>query len=143
MGTFSVTQETSLRSLHYMIANRFFPCNETLHIWYPNQSKLCTHCNIADTIVHYFVECLHVENFWRNFILWMANITGVHIQLGSLQLLLGILNPNKDLVIDCYNYCILLAKDFIYCQKKDDRECFLSVSKCTKNRLEGEKYRFH
>ena len=64
MGTFSVTQETSLRSLHYMIANRFFPCNETLHIWYPNHSKLRTHCNIADTIVHYFVECLHVENLF-------------------------------------------------------------------------------
>ena len=139
---FSVTQETSLRSLHYMIVNRFFPCNETLHIWYPNQSKLCAHCNLTDTITHYFVECSQIENFWKSFILWMSNVTSVHIQLSSLQVLLGILNPNKDLVIDCYNYCILLAKDYIYCQKRDDRECFFYLFKnVLKTKLECEEYR--
>ena len=139
---FRVAQETKLRSLHYMIVNRFFPCNYMLNIWYPEQSKLCIYCNVTDTIRHYFFDCIKVDIFWQHFSRWMLNVTGVNLHLGCLDVLLGIHNPNQDPLLDCFNYCMLFAKDYIYNQKRDNKECVFNLFQLElKIRLEAEKYR--
>ena len=38
----------------------------------------------------------------------------IRIQFSTLEIICGIKNDNKDLIIDAMNYCILFAKKFIY-----------------------------
>ena len=120
-----VTQETSIRSLQYKILHRFFPCNYTLNKWYPHHSNLCKACteNEIDTLDHYFCKCKSIEYFWNMFFKWWYSATKMKLHLSCEDVLFGIPNPNGDLLIDCYNYCILLAKLFICKQKQDEKEC--------------------
>ena len=69
-------------------------------------------------------------------------MTDVTIHLTCLDVILGIHNPNGYVVFDAYNYCILLAKQFIYKQKKDKKACdFYYFQIMLKDRLEVESLR--
>ena len=134
-----VTRETSLRSLQYMILNRYFPCNYTLSKWYPNHTYVCNFCNCTDDLEHYFFNCKVVSLFWKMFFNWWSSTTHTAIHLTCMDIIFGIHNPNNDIVIDAYNYCILLAKQFIYSMKIDMKECdFYLYQIMLKNRLEIE-----
>ena len=47
-------RETVIQSLQYQILNRYFPCKETLSVWYNNNNNLCDFCLQIDTLEHYF-----------------------------------------------------------------------------------------
>ena len=136
---FSSARETSIRSLQYKILHRFFPCNYTLSKWFSNQTNICNFCSEIDNLEHYFFNCKHVEIFWSSFYKWWQNTTQVQLQLNCLDVIFGIHNPNSYNIIACYNYCILLAKDYIYRQKKEMNNCcFYQYQITLKNRLDCE-----
>ena len=137
--SYIIARETSIRSLQYKILHRFFPCNYTLNKWYPNNSMNCNVCNEVDTLEHYFCKCKTVEHFWNSFFKWWFSATQMKLHLSCIDVLFGIYNPNGCILIDSYNYCILLAKFFIYRQKQDDKECsFYLYQIMLKNRLDAE-----
>lgn len=141
---FVVTQDTTLWYLQYMIINRFFPCNYNVNTWYKNQSNLCLKCNSIDTMNHYFFECQYVTDFWKDLFDWFENVTGINLHLKGIDVLLGIYNPNKDLVINTFNYCILLAKSFIYNQKREGKDVFFAIYQTVlKSTLEIERFRYY
>ena len=75
----------------------------------------------------------------ENVLNWWSTTTQTAIRVTSSDIIFGIHNPNNDIIIDAYNYCILLAKQFIYDQKRDMRECdFYLYQIMLKNRLEIE-----
>jgi hypothetical protein len=128
--------------MQYHIINRFFPCNSILGIWYKDHKSDCDFCNKKeDDIQHYFYECDISKTFWKHFSTWWYNATAVNLNIKALDVIFGIMNPFKDSVIDCLNYCILLGKAFIVKQKKTTGDCFLYFyQRELKNRLELEQF---
>ena len=58
-----------------------------------------------------------------------------------LEIIFGYSNQDHDVVLDCLNFCVLLAKYFIYRCKIDNRNIGLEQFKYElKNRLMCEKY---
>ena len=136
-------RETSLQSLQYQLINRYIPCRYTLSTWYKNEDPTCNLCNDneIDTLEHYFFHCPSLGKFWRNFKTWWTQVTRVNINLGILDILLGVPNYNNDTLIDALNFCILFAKYFIHKNKKENQGTSLEEYKqLLKKRLDTEKY---
>ena len=96
------------------IINRYFPCKYTVNLWHKDEDDKCSHCNDIETIEHYFFLCDKVQIFWKSFYNLWKNIYNVTIKLGQLDIKFGIINENKDDMLHVLNFCILLAKKYIY-----------------------------
>ena len=135
-----VARETSLQSLQYQIINRYFPCKYTVNLWHKDEDDKCSHCNDIETIEHYFFLCDKVQIFWKSFYNWWKNIYNVTIKLGQLDIIFGIINENKDDMLHVLNFCILLAKKYIYdCKLNNKQIVLLDFIAKIKKRLEIEK----
>ena len=136
-----VARETFLQSFQYQVINRYLPCNALLFKWSKSPSDKCTQCNECDTIEHFLYECTSVFPFWNSFNIWWHNVYQVYIQLTTFDIIFGLPNENKDMVIDVLNYCILFAKHYVYYRKINDFEIsFALFLKRLKNRIEVERY---
>ena len=60
-----VTKDTTLLELHWKILHSIYPCNKLLHKYGRKRSSLCDYCDEEDTLLHHFVECKPIENFWK------------------------------------------------------------------------------
>jgi hypothetical protein len=92
---YRVCRETYLQSLLFQIVNRYFPCATYIHTWYPHESPNCKHCNINDSLEHYFAECKKVIPFWNWLRAWMNNIYNCNIMYSTLDVIFGIPNLNN------------------------------------------------
>ena len=119
MIPFKCSEDTRLQAFQYKILNRFFPCQYMLSIWKLETSDTCIHCdeNECDTIEHYFYQCPYVFMFWRSFCKWWKNVYGFSFLLKEEEVIFGIINENEDICFDVMNYCILIAKYYIYTVK--------------------------
>ena len=135
---FHICQETELQTFQYKIINRFFPCNYTLSLWFKETSSLCHTCHTyVDTLQHYFVLCHDVTLFWTFFSRWWKGIFEFSIKLKETDILFGIPNPNNDMLIDVFNYCILFGKWFIFNAKQKAENVFFFNFLCElKNKLQ-------
>ena len=107
---YNVTRDTAIQSMQYKVLHRFFPCNYILSVWYKDLSDKCSYCEETDHIEHYFYKCTSLELFWHSIENWWLNNLGSTIRLNVENAVFGLTNPNKDSMIDIFNYCILLAK---------------------------------
>ena len=132
-------RDTKVQSFQYKIVHRFFPCNYTLNKWYPNKSKNCMKCNEIDSLEHYFYLCPELQYFWSSFFKWWYNINQLKVNVHSLEIVLGIQNQNRDPNLDCLNYCIIYAKEYISEYKYNDKDCiFYEFQRKMKNILDSE-----
>ena len=135
---FSV-RDTKTQSLHFQIVHRFFPCNYTLNKWYAESEKNCLSCGEIDTLEHYFYKCDALKYFWSSFFKWWFHITKTQFEIHSLDIVLGIQNLTDCNLLNSLNYCILLAKVYIYDCKYNKRECvFYDYQKRLKSEIDSE-----
>ncbi len=137
---FETTSETKLQSFQYKIINRIFACNAQLFKWKIKPSSLCQHCGVQDDIIHYFVDCDRVVYFWESVIEWWEQMHDHKCQLtlNGLNIIFGILDPTQT--ADALNFCLLLAKWYIFrCKYLDQYIFFYSFLSELKNRLIIEK----
>ena len=114
-------RETYIHSLQYQIINRYFPCKETLGIWYSNNDKNCNMCkDCTDNIEHYFFECASVKQLWSELMRFIQQVYGIHFELRCLDIIFGIINDSNDDVLEVLNFCILQGKYFIKKKKMDN-----------------------
>ena len=141
LNPYKVARETDLQSLQFQILHRFYPCNYILNKWYRDQPSFCETCNVQDDLDHYFFTCRITDTFWQHFNLWWSRTTGIVLNIGIFEVLLGLQNPFSDKMIDSLNYCILLAKKFISVQKKGNSDCQFHKFKLElKQRLDTEHF---
>ena len=138
---YKVARENFLHSFQYQVVNRYLPCKALLYKWSKAQSDKCNFCNDKDTIEHFLYECTYLFPFWNSFNIWWYNVYKFNIQLTTADVIFGLNNENKDLIIDVLNYCILFAKHFIYARKIDNSEISFTIFlKQLKHRIEIERY---
>ena len=136
-------RETSLQSLQYRLIHRYLPCRYMLNIWYNNECAMCSLCNEdkLDTLEHFFVNCGSLQHFWQSFHEWWSGATGMHINLGTLDILFGILNAYNDKMLDALNFSLIFAKHQIYTAKIDNTlPEFDQYKDCLRKRLTTEQY---
>ena len=136
---FKCARETSLQSMQFQIINRYFPCGETLNTWYKTNSYSCEHCGECESLQHYFIECPQVRTFWKSFHRWWKSVTSCQFQLSTIDILLGIPNHTAEYLLDCLNFCILFAKNYICnCKRSNVPPFFYQFQVGLKWRLEFE-----
>ena len=72
---FIVCRSTRLQSFQFRLLHRIITCNHWLFNAGIKGSPNCETCNIDDTLIHFFIDCVHVENFWSNFRIWWSDVT--------------------------------------------------------------------
>ena len=122
---FTTTRETLLQSLQYKIIHRIIACNKWLCDIKIKSSKICTFCTSEDNIEHFFFECNNTSMFWTFWINWWKRLTKVDITMSDhLQLCFLFGFPGEDSFITALNYCVMVAKYFIYIKKLNDTNHF-------------------
>jgi hypothetical protein len=134
-----VARETYLQSLQYQILNRYIPCKYMLKIWKKEESDQCPICNETDDIEHFFFKCNKPTPFLNSFIHWFSTIMATRIILGTFDIIFGVPNQTNDMLLNCLNYCLLLAKSLIYNCHMEEKICtFLQYKVKLQRRLEAE-----
>jgi len=137
---FKSCRETQLQSFQYRIIHRILPCNNWLFNLKIFDTDICSYhyCNSneKDTIHHYLIACPPVSAFWNSFVTWW-NTTLDLLKLCPLSeenIILGFPgSSHEDIVI---NYCLILAKFYIYtCKRNQTSIFFLSFLRILKNKL--------
>eukprot|EP00918_Siedleckia_nematoides_P034680 GHVU01075431.1.p2 GENE.GHVU01075431.1~~GHVU01075431.1.p2 ORF type:complete len:122 (+),score=9.42 GHVU01075431.1:441-806(+) len=70
-------------------------------------------------IRHFFLLCAKVAKFWRSVLLWWNRISEIKIAIDLTDLEENILFGFQldDKTFHVLNYCVLIAKHYIYCQR--------------------------
>lgn len=121
MTPFRTTRETALQSFQYRLIHRIIPTNKWLFEKQLRDNNICKFCNNVDTITHFFITCNKTDQFWTYFYNWWHRTTQFRIINDDIYeecILFGY--PGDEPEIEVMNYCILLAKYYIYCKKLND-----------------------
>lgn len=136
--SFRILRDTKIQTLQYKILTRIFPCNSKLFQWKIINSPRCELCYEIDTIEHYLCECMLVKEFWKTFMHWWKQISDCYIHLKTNDILFGIL-IGDSIMFNSLNYCLLLAKRYIFVEKYNDRKLFFLAFLCDlKQRIETD-----
>ena len=135
-----VSRETKLQTLQYKIINRIVSCKKWLYDQNVIDSPNCTFCNnTTDDIIHHFIECKQLNNFWNSFELWWNRIARYKVKLTNKHILFGFYYDNFG--YENINCAILIAKWYIqrqtYLEHRVDFYDFLTV---LKSHLQIERY---
>ena len=116
---FMITRETKLQSFQYQIIHRLITCKKRLVNMKITDNPKCDFCKDIDDIRHFFLFCPKVNAFWNSFFQWWNNLTDIKISFNYENLeeciLFGF--PIEGDVFEVLNYCILVAKFYIYRQR--------------------------
>ena len=132
--TFLMTKETKLQSFQYKILHRYIHCRKKLHEMTIIDSPNCEHCGTLDTIIHFFVECDYVVQFWSHLQNWINTVYSERIAFHYTEqnILFGINDATEFSKV--VNYISLIAKYFIYTNRLKsnhvlDMRTFFSILK--------------
>jgi hypothetical protein len=112
---FLTCTEPYLQSFQYRLIHRITPCNHWLHSMSITESPNCLLCQTDDTIIHYFIECGSVVDFWTAVGDWLSNLYRVQLNLDVPTILFGS-NKTYDWT-NQFNYIIIVAKFYLYQSK--------------------------
>ena len=119
---FKVCRETKLQSFQYQIINRYIASNNMLYKWGKSESPSCTKCNETEDIEHLLYHCKGVKPFWKEFHKFWETCYGFVINLTIEEVLFGISNKMNMPELHALNFCMLMAKKFIYSSNLDGKE---------------------
>ncbi len=134
------TRNTHLQSLQFKFIHRIIPCNKWLFTQNVINSPHCTTCSESiDDIIHHFVDCKGLNNFWNSLELWWNRTAKYQVKICKKHIIFGLYYDN--VFFSSINFVLLLAKSYIYRQVYNEHTVdfynFLSV---LKSNLEIEKF---
>ncbi len=95
-------------------------------------NAMCLHCQETDHITHFFLFCPKEKQFWNTFFTWWNNLgdiqTPTQCECLEENILFGFQTEGD--IFTVRNFCILIAKYHIYCQRIhiENRIIFFSIS---------------
>ncbi len=119
---FVVLRNTKIQTFHYKVLHRLIPCNKWLYNIKINDSEICEYYNEVDDIVHFFLKCSKVRDFWNVIPNWLERLSEINLKnipIFNECILFGYLNPSPKSKnkIHLINNCIFYIKYYIYIQK--------------------------
>ena len=116
---FKTTRDTALQSFQYKLIHRLTPCQKKLFDMKISDSPKCNFCNKNDTLLHFFLYCPKVKQFWHSLFQWWNNLGNLNIDIESdalQEIIIFGIQANED-VLCVFNFCSLNAKHYIYKQR--------------------------
>ena len=114
--SFRTTRETKLQSFQFQIIHRIIACKTKLYQWKIVNTTKCDYCTDRDDILHFFLYCPKVKDFWNSFFPWWNRSSDVHIfpEHPVLEECIIFGFQQNDNTFEVLDYCVLHAKFFIY-----------------------------
>ena len=113
---FKCIRETKIQSLQYRVLHRTITCNKKLSEMKIKESSKCNYCPDEDNILHFFIFCPAVYQFWKNFMQWLEQAIHKTFDFplfpSPSDIIFGI--PGEDNPILLLNFLILHAKNYIH-----------------------------
>lgn len=107
----TVSSEMFIRSFQFKILNDITFTNSLLAKIGYVQDDFCTVCKVSpETVNHLFYECIHTNQFWKDFKNFWFALSGKHVEFSLQDILIGKLDEVSDLL----NYFLIVAKWHIW-----------------------------
>ena len=125
--------EVTLKDFQFKINNKILVTKTFLHQIRKVEDNLCSYCKREpETILHLFVECDKVKEFWQSLRIWLMQNVNISINLDKK----GILFSYQGKCI-LKNYIMVVAKHYIYKNKFSAKQLninsFISMLKVNSN----------
>lgn len=113
---FKTSCETKLQSLQYKLINRIIPCGVHLRQLRIRETEECPHCQLRDTIMHFFYQCQKVQVFWNKVSEWFRQAANLYLhRLTPKEFLFGI--PSTSHKSKVINFILIQVRFYIFRQK--------------------------
>ena len=135
-------KENKLKEFYFKLVHRILVSKKELHLFGVSNNSNCTYCSQPDSINHTFIEYHLSKKFFQNVLKNFNKENATSFTQSDEELLFGkFLNTigrlQRSPLLKKLNYCMLLAKYYLYNQKLNQIEPELNEFK---NRL-NVKYR--
>jgi hypothetical protein len=135
---FKITQETKLQSFQFSLLYRFVPYKKRLCLMGLEEVNTCDYCELSDTLIHRFVTCPTVMEFWGCLETWWNECFSCTLHLSDKDIILGNFVQQTDYAL---NNIILNAKYYIHIQKCKKKiisfRCFQAI---LRNKIKEEAF---
>jgi hypothetical protein len=119
---YSITRDTKLINFNFKITHRILAVGEKLKKWKIKDSDRCNICGEFDNIEHFLVTCPTVLTFWQYLFNWWEANNKTKFPLLVYEIIFGIPNENKEVMVESFNYILLCANYYIYISKKKEKQ---------------------
>ncbi len=140
---FTICTETKIQALQYRLIHRIIPCNKWLCDITVKSSNICEYCSNVDDLLHFFLYCQNVHEFWVLLFKWwnQTSETSIKDELEIEEcILFGF--PSEIDIINVLNFIALHAKYYIYIQRlyNNNKIDFFEFLIVLKYKLRQKKY---
>ena len=140
---FRILRETKIQTFQFKLVHRLITCQKKLFQMKITDNPNCNYCGKLDDIQHFFLYCDKSEAFWNSFFIWWNGLGDIIVPFGHEDFAESILfgyQPEGE-VFDVLNYCVILGKYYIYCQRihNDNHIDFYQYLVHLKHKLKIEK----
>ena len=120
-------KENKLKEFYFKLIHRILVSKKELHLFGVSNNSNCTYCGQPDSLCHTFIECHLSKQFFNNVLHHFNEENVTSFTQSDEELLFGkSLNTSgqlqRPLLQKKLNYCMLLAKYYLYNQKLNQIE---------------------
>ena len=110
--------EVVLKDFQYKLTNKILVTKSFLHRIRKIEDNLCSYCKQeSETILHLFVDCDKVKEFWQSLQMWLLQNMNIRININTKCILFSYQWKSK-----LENYILAVAKHYIYKNKFSDKQ---------------------
>ena len=109
----------------FKLTHNILPSNLRLFHWKRSTSPHCI-CGVNDTNLHFTVQCKLINDFWVKVCKYIHACLEVNFPISDREKYFGIDNPLGVTTIDSINFILLVARTFIWNEKRWGKPCHLS-----------------
>ena len=118
-----ICKENKLREFNYKFLHRIIVTKKELYAYAIETDSKRVYCSEPDSILHSFTECEESRSFFDKVISWFNTTNNSQYSPTIVQQLFGMTHDGNDKKLSRFNYCLLFAKYFLYCQKLSLKKC--------------------
>ena len=131
-------KENKLKEFYFKLVHRILVSKEELHLFGVSNNSNCTYCGQPDSISHTFIECHHSKKLFQSVLQHFNEENVTSFTQSDEELLFGkslntIGQLQRSPLLKKLNYCMLLAKYYLYNQKLNQIEPELNEFKNRRN----------
>ena len=103
---FKSTNETRIQELSWKILHNIYPTSILLHKMKLKESSNCEHCNVLDTVEHFFYHCKKIKHLWKEIRTLLYSVHGIKMSnITEKEVILGFksndtLKHNEELKVN-------------------------------------------
>jgi hypothetical protein len=122
---YRLTKCTKLQHFQFKLLHRITATNKLLFKMKLKTSDKCSFCKThVESILHLFVECTIIKQFWNEMERWVGELTGIRVNFSPKSILFG--NPEGLCILDLIS---LIGKQYIFACKVTDCHPRLTIMK--------------